>query len=139
MLKLVSDAGLQDAIEIDSAGTGGWHVGERADPRSRQTAEGRGVPLPSRARQFISKDFSRFDYIVAMDKSNRENLERIAPNPKDAARITLLRSFDSQSPNNADVPDPYYGGPRGFDDVFDICERGCKGLLATIVRDHNLG
>ena len=137
-IHLVDEAGLQDAFFIDSAGTSGWHEGERADRRSRATAEARGVPLPSRSRRFTSDDFERFEYVIAMDDSNLAALERMAPNADAAGRVHMLRAFDPDSPTGANVPDPYYGGDSGFDDVFDICDAGCRGLLRHLREQHGL-
>jgi protein-tyrosine phosphatase len=128
----VGEQGLANEFLIDSAGTGGWHIGELADPRSRQEALRRGVALHSRSRQFGSKDFQEFDLILAMDRSNLQNILRLAQSEEDRSRVRLLRDFDPSAPPGSDVPDPYYGGRNGFPDVFDICERACKGLLETI-------
>jgi protein-tyrosine phosphatase len=86
------------------------------------------------AQQFTSVDFDRYDYVLAMDRANRKELLRLARNEEDRAKVRLLRSFDPSLPQpdedaGPEVPDPYYGGPRGFEEVFDICERACRGLL----------
>lgn len=138
MLALVDEAGLDHAIAVDSAGTAAYHVGERADERSRQTARERGVELPSRGRQFEASDFDRFDYVLAMD---HENLERLYDRAVDEAardKTLLLRSFEGEGLAHESVPDPYYGGASGFEDVFDICDRSCRGLLEHIRREHGL-
>ena len=132
LLSLVDAAGMADQIHIDSAGTAAWHVGKRADSRSREEARKNGIELPSRARQFKPADFDRFDWVIAMDENNRTNLLRLTRTPADRAKIHMLRSFDPQSPAGASVPDPYYGGPQGFADVFDICMAGCVGLLKHV-------
>lgn len=132
MRHLVSEAGLEKMVEVDSAGTGGWHVGEPRDKRSRATAERRGMRLAGRARQFGVADFARFDHVLAMDAQNLTDLRDMAPDDGVRAKIRLLRSFDPASPPDASVPDPYYGGPGGFDQVFDICEAACRALLAEI-------
>lgn len=138
MLALVAEAGLGEHIAIDSAGTGAWHVGERADARSREVAGRRGVELPSIARQFEHADFARFDYVIAMDAENAADLRALARDAATATRVHLLRRFDPESPPDAPVPDPYYGGDRGFDDVFDICHAACSGLLAHLIEAHGL-
>ena len=138
MHDLVEKAGLSDSIAIDSAGTGAYHVGEKADPRSRSTAEARGLRLRSISRQFVASDFEAFDYVLAMDGDNLDNLQSLASSDDAQERLYLFRSFDSASPEGADVPDPYYGGPSGFDDVFDICKAACRGLLAHIQKEHQL-
>lgn len=137
MLSLVEEAGLSHTIEVDSAGTSAFHVGEIADRRSRSTAESHSVVLPSRARQFVAPDFERFDYIVAMDTSNKRNIEHLVRSESDAQKVFLLCDFDPESSTNASVPDPYYGGSDGFEHVFQLCLRGCLGLLAHI-RTKNL-
>jgi protein-tyrosine phosphatase len=138
MLQLVKEAGLSDRIHIDSAGTCAHHIGETADPRSRRTARGRGYDLPSIARRAVAEDFQDFDYILAMDQSNFEDLEALHPGGETRAQLFLFRSFDADSPAGASVPDPYYGGPDGFEQVFDICEAACRGLLEHLVREHAL-
>lgn len=136
MRQVVRDAGLQEQVEIDSAGTGAWHVGERPDPRAQQVGKRRGVPVSGRARQFKAADFKRFDYIIAMDASNRNDLQALVGTEEDRAKIHLLRDFDPAGKPNLDVPDPYYGGDQGFDRVFDICTAACTGLLQALRRRH---
>ena len=138
MRRLVLEAKLEDRIEVDSAGTGDWHVGESRDRRSAAVGKRRGSPLFGVARQFKTSDFSRFDYVLAMDRQNLAGLLRLAPDEEARAKVALLRSFDPQSEPDADVPDPYYGGAEGFDRVFDICEAACRPLLARIRATHGL-
>jgi len=138
MLDLVEQAGLSARIAIDSAGTGGYHVGERADPRSRAEALSRGVELPSRARKFEAADFDRFDYVIAMDRQNRSHLADLAAGDEQLGKLHLLRAFDPASARDADVPDPYYGGDQGFARVFDICDAGCRGLLEHVRKRYGL-
>ncbi len=138
MRHLVHQADLDEHIEVDSAGTGAWHVGEDRDPRSHEVAERRGMPLSGVARQFVRSDFARFDYVLGLDRENRADLRRLAPDDTARAKVHLLRDFDPRSPADSDVPDPYYGGPAGFEKVFDICLAACQGLLEHIRRHHNL-
>jgi protein-tyrosine phosphatase len=138
MRHLVGQAGLGARVEIESAGTGDWHVGEPRDTRSRAAGERRGIPLVGQARQFTGEDFARFDYVLAMDRRNLATLTDMAPDGAARAKVRLLRSYDPQSPPDADVPDPYYGGPDGFDRVFDICEAACRALLDELRRTHGL-
>jgi protein-tyrosine phosphatase len=138
MRHLVDGAGLGDRIGIDSAGTGAWHAGEAADRRSRETATRRGLRLDSIARQVTVGDFTRFDYLLAMDADNLRDLQDLAPDADARARVHLFRSFDPAASPGAAVPDPYYGGPGGFDEVLDICEAACAGLLAHLRREHGL-
>jgi protein-tyrosine phosphatase len=136
MQALVAEAGLDHAIAVDSAGTDAHHIGERADARSRRTAKSRGVELQSRGRKFDADDFDRFDYVLAMDHENLERLHARARDTAGRAKTVLLRSFEGE-PDQA-VPDPYYGGDTGFEDVFDICDRSCRGLLDHIRRTRGL-
>ena len=128
MKTIIEREGIQGQFVVDSAGTSAYHVGEPADSRSQAIAQQYGYNLTSRSRKVDPADFLRFDLIVAMDRSNFKELQKIAP--KDAtAQLALCRSFDPQSPPNSDVPDPYYGGDHGFLEVLQICERSCKGIL----------
>jgi protein-tyrosine phosphatase len=138
MRHLIKKEGLEEKVLLDSAGLGDWHVGNARDARSQAVGRKRGVPLEGMARQFTASDFARFDYVLAMDRQNRSGLLALAPDDAARAKVRLLRSFDPASPPDAEVPDPYYGGPRGFDEVFDICEAACAGLLAHLRRTHRL-
>ncbi len=138
-LDKVAKAGLADHIAADSCGTGGWHIGELPDPRSREVAREHQVVLPSRARQLETADFSEFDLIIAMDDSNLLDLQREMKkvySPK--AALYKMRHFDIQAPE-ADVPDPYYGGKNGFYDVYDMLDRSCEDLLAFIKETYLTG
>jgi len=139
MARLVREAGLDDRIVVDSAGTGAYHVGERADPRACEAANARGTTLTSRARHFKVGDFARFDHVIAMDRENLDDLRILAPDADARARVSLLRSFDPAAPADLDVPDPYLGGRRGFDVVYDMCEVACRGLLEDLRVTHGLG
>jgi low molecular weight protein-tyrosine phosphatase len=138
MRHLVEQAGLADRIEIDSAGTGAWHVGEPPDRRARAAARTRGIELTGRARRFEREDWARFDYVLAMDRENYADLEQGAPSRDVLVKLELLRAFDPNAPPGAAVPDPYYGGHRSFDEVIDLCLAACRGLLEFIVREHGL-
>ena len=138
MLHLVEREGLASEFVIDSAGTGGYHVGERPDRRSLATARARGVELPSRARQWQREDFEHFDLVLAMDRANRDTLLDMAPDELARGKVLLLRSFEPDAELDAEVPDPYFGGPEGFERVFDICDAACHGLLAHLRRERRL-
>ncbi|MCA8959793.1 MAG: low molecular weight phosphotyrosine protein phosphatase [Planctomycetes bacterium] len=125
--------GVDHRFEIDSAGTGGWHSGERADPRMRATAARHGVELTSRARQVVPRDFTHFDSIVAMDDSNVEHLVA-AGAPR--ARVRLLLEADPAA-EVREVPDPYYGGVDGFEQVYRLVDSACQKLLAELVARSN--
>jgi protein-tyrosine phosphatase len=140
MRRLVREAGLDGRVVIDSAGTGDWHVGAQRDARSAQVGRRRGTPLQGTARQWQRRDFDRFDHVLAMDRKNLADLHKLAPDAAARAKVRLLRSFDPASAASGDdeVPDPYYGGPDGFDQVFDICEAACSALLDHLRRTHGL-
>lgn len=130
---LAEGAGLGAAFEVDSAGTGHWHAGERPDPRARDVAKKNNVDLDQqRARQFSPDDFETFDHILAMDRQNLDDLLRRKP-AEARADLRLLRTHDPEGGH--DVPDPYYGGRRGFDDVYGLIERCCRELLTTLRTD----
>lgn len=133
--ELVKRKGLSEVIRSDSAGTGDWHVGKEPDKRAQQTALVRGYDLSDlRARQAIAKDFIAFDYVVAMDRSNYMNLENICPDGYQD-RLHMFLSFFADSPEE-EVPDPYYGGPAGFDYVFDLVEEAAQGLIEDIEKNY---
>ena len=116
-------------VDVDSAGTGNWHVGEPSDPRMRRAAAKKGLAIESTARQVTADDFRTFDLIVAMDRRNLEDLEAIAP-PGTTAGLRLFRDFDPDGPG--EVPDPYYGGEAGFALVVDMCRRTARRLVAGL-------
>lgn len=130
MRALVAREGCNE-IEIDSAGTAGWHCGKLPDERMRQAARARGLDLNSRARQVMPDDLEKFDLVVAMDESNRRDLCSLDPEGRRTSKIRLLCDFCSQH-DNREVPDPYYGGAEGFEQVLDLLEDGCAGLLAHV-------
>jgi protein-tyrosine phosphatase len=122
MRHLLAERGLDGEIEVQSAGTGGWHAGNPPDARATATARARGITLAGEARQVTRRDFEEFDWLVAMDRENLRDLRAIAP-PGTEHKVRLL--LDEER----DVPDPYYGGPRGFEEVLDLVEAGCARLL----------
>lgn len=137
MHRLVDDAGLADRVEIASAGTGDWHIGEAADPRTLEILTRHGYDGSThRARQFTTADFDDYDLIVAMDDSNVAGLREIAP-PGGMDKVRLLLSYDETAPVR-EVPDPWYGGEDGFATALALVQQGCRALLDEIadrVRD----
>lgn len=130
---LASQAGVAHKYKVDSAGTSAYHVGESPDPRMREVARGHGLIYNGRSRQFRRDDFSNFDLIIAMDTQNRRDLRSLAPSAEAGEKIHLMREFDPQSDPNAGVPDPYYGrGMEGFEEVYQIVQRSCRGLLESL-------
>lgn len=132
---LVEKDGLDNVIKIDSAGTCNHHVGERADPRMREHALGRGYNLTSIARQFDgNKDFEDFNYIVVMDASNYRDVLDCDQSGKYEDKVVMMTDFCSEH-DHKKVPDPYYGGPDGFELVIDIVEDASRGLLEKIKKE----
>jgi protein-tyrosine phosphatase len=132
MRHLLREAGLEDEIVIDSAGTGSWHVGNPPDERATEAARRRGITLEGAARQVRPGDFEEYDLLLAADRDNLADLRAIAPDDAARAKVRLLREFDPEAHGDLDVPDPYYGGPGGFEEVLDLVERACRGLLAEV-------
>ncbi|WP_273944794.1 low molecular weight protein-tyrosine-phosphatase [Burkholderia pseudomallei] len=127
----VAAAGLDGAIEIDSAGTGDWHVGEAPDARAQQAARARGYDLSAlRARQIGDADFERFDLVLAMDGANLAALRKRCP-PQYRGKVRFLMEFAGDG-SAGDIADPYFGGARGFEQVLDQCEAACRGLLDSL-------
>jgi protein-tyrosine phosphatase len=128
---LVAREGLSDRIEVDSAGTHAYHVGNPPDLRAQETALRRGFDLSAqRARKAMARDFERFDYVLAMDRDNYRELAAICP-PGLEGKLNLFMDF-APSHELREVPDPYYGGPQGFERVFDMVEEASLGLLERI-------
>ncbi|MBB1125125.1 low molecular weight protein-tyrosine-phosphatase [Thiospirillum jenense] len=131
--KQVTEAGLADHIEISSAGTHAYHIGDPPDMRTQQVAQRRGVNLSNlRARRVRADDIKQFDYVVAMDQDNYRELQAICPDGYQQ-RLHLLLDFAPEL-GTREVPDPYYGGPGGFERVFDLVEAAARGLLAEVRR-----
>ena len=127
----IQAAGLADSIEVDSAGTNGDHAGEAPDPRTRKVAQSRGYDLSGlRARKLEVLDFQRFDLILAMDRGHLEIMQRLCPEVYQP-RLRLFMEYARDSEFD-EVPDPYYGGPRGFEAVLDMCEDGVQGVLDSL-------
>lgn len=125
---LVNERKLQPWFYIESAGTSAYHVGEKANSKSRQVASQNGIELLSRARRFEPGDLDEFDLILAMDHENFENIRSFDANGKYSGKIHLMREFDPH-PEDKAVPDPYFGGMNGFQNVFDVLKRSCETLL----------
>lgn len=133
--QLVIEQNMQSLIEIDSAGTGAWHVGNPPDKRATQVAQGKGIQMRDlRARQVDFGDFYQYDYLLAMDHSNYTNLYEMAL-PEHREKIHMFLSFSDEFAET-EVPDPYYGGAEGFDHVFNLIGSASKGLLTHIKEQH---
>ena len=131
MRHLVQARGVADQIEVDSCGTGDWHVGESPHRESQRVAKKGGVSLKGqRARQIEGEDFREFDLIVAMDRQNQRDL--LSFKSEWSEKVVLLRDFDPKG-DNPDVPDPYFGGSKGFERVYEIIDRCCQSLLDDIL------
>ena len=134
----VERAGLSDRIKVDSAGTGAWHVGEPPDRRMSETAKRHGVPLDGQtARQFKAVDLETFHHVFVMDKNNLNDVLYLDSDEAFEFKVRLFREFDPD-PGDFQVPDPYYGGPEGFENVFTMVDRTCDLLLHRLVEEHDL-
>jgi len=127
----VRERGVEHLFEIDSAGTSGYHDGAAPDERSTETARRRGVELAGRSRKLTADDLRGFDYVIAMDAENLREIRALEEAAGGSAKVHRLREWDPEG--GADVPDPYYGGPGGFEDVHDIVDRSCGALLDHIL------
>ncbi|MBK3571275.1 low molecular weight protein-tyrosine-phosphatase [Streptomyces sp. MBT62] len=129
----VEEAGLGDRVEVESAGTGGWHEGDGADPRAVAVLAEHGYGTDHAARQFQASWFARLDLVIALDSGHRKTLRHLAPTEQDAEKVHLLRSYDpAAGDDDLDVPDPYYGGLDGFEECLEMVEAASEGLLAAV-------
>lgn len=128
----VEEAGLDGLVEVDSAGTGGWHEGDGADHRTVAVLETNGYDGAHTARQFDAEWFARLDLVIALDAGHLRALRRLAPTPADADKVRLLRSYDPAAGDALDVPDPYYGDLGGFEECLEMIEAASPGLLAAV-------
>ena len=130
----VKNRDLEQLFVVDSAGTGGWHVGNLADPRMRETALSRGIELTSRSRKIEESDLYEFDHILVMDKANLEAVKSLIKDPNNPvnSKIKLILSYSKNSPLD-EVPDPYYGGQNGFDKVIDLLDDAINGLIDSLM------
>jgi protein-tyrosine phosphatase len=131
----VQEAGLDGLVEVDSAGTGGWHEGDGADPRTVTVLESSGYESAHTARQFQPSWFARLDLVIALDAGHLKALRRLAPTSQDAEKVRLLRSYDLSAGSDLDVPDPYYGGMDGFEECLEMVEAASEGLLVAVRKD----
>jgi protein-tyrosine phosphatase len=127
MRHLLRERGLEDRVDVASAGTGGWHVGSPPDERSAAAARRRGITLEGAAQRVRPSDFEHYDLLVAMDRDNLAELLAMAPDERARSKVRLLLE-------DADVPDPYYGGASGFDDVLDLVTEACARLVDDVAR-----
>lgn len=129
---LIEERSLEDQVDVDSAGTSSFHIGEPADKRMRAAAQARGIELTSRSRMVSQRDFGEFDLIVAMDRNNQRELERVGGSA--ASKIKMLSDYlTGEWPD--EVPDPYYGGDDGFEQVLDMLQAACPSLLDELLSD----
>ncbi|MDQ8201725.1 low molecular weight protein-tyrosine-phosphatase [Pelagicoccus sp. SDUM812003] len=130
MRKLLQDAGLQDQVECDSAGTIGYHTGNSPDARMSAAGRKRGLPMTGRARQVVAEDLDRFDLVLAMDNDNYADLMQLATD-ENRAKVKRFCDFCIEY-SDTQVPDPYYGGAQGFEHVLDLLEDGCQQILEAV-------
>ncbi|MDJ1173588.1 low molecular weight protein-tyrosine-phosphatase [Roseofilum capinflatum] len=129
MNHLIAQRGLEDQIECDSAGTSAYHIGSSPDRRMAAAAAKQGIELKGKARQFQTEDFEAFDLILAMDKDNYRNILFLDQRNQYKDKVRLMCDFCTRHPQISEVPDPYYGGPEGFNQVIDLLMDACEGLL----------
>ncbi|HEV2149756.1 MAG TPA: low molecular weight protein-tyrosine-phosphatase [Longimicrobiaceae bacterium] len=132
---LARERGVEHLFEVDSAGTSGYHAGAPPDRRSAATARARGITVAGASRQLTARDLRSFDYVIAMDAENQAEVEALHAATGGTARVHRLREWDPER-SGTDVPDPYYGGARGFEDVHDMVERSCAALLVHLLREQ---
>ena len=131
--KKLAEHGLDEKVTVDSAGTGDWHIGKAPDQRSQAAAAARGYAISNlRARQVVAEDFDKFDYVLAMDKSNIENMKEFMPSGKVRTQPELILERFGNDKSIMEVPDPYYGGEEGFQTVLDLLETACDNLVLEL-------
>ena len=135
---VVQDRGLEDCFEIASSGTGDWHVDEQADRRMRATAKEQGLSLEAhRGQQFATADLGHYDHVFVMDKENLHDVLYLDEEEQYSGKVRLFREFDPE-PGDYQVPDPYYGGEQGFQNVYGIVERTARKLLERFIEEYEL-
>ena len=132
MKALVEKRGLSHMFEIDSCGIGPWHVGELPDSRMRRHGHDHGYRFDHRARQIRREDFDRFDHIIVMDHENYRTITSMAPDNTSKAKVEMIAQYISNHKNVDVVPDPYYGGDKGFELVIELLEDACEGIIDTL-------
>ena len=133
----LEEEGLSDRVRVDSAGTGAWHLGDPPDARSAEVAMRHGIALGGHSRLVRAEDFHEFDYIFAMDRSNLRDLRYLESERDGGAALTLFRAFDPDQDGDLDVPDPYYGGPDGFDLMFEMVDRTCTAFVEHLLSEFS--
>lgn len=133
---LIEKEGVSCKFSVDSAGTSGYHIDQLADPRMRDVANSKGIKLTSRSRKLVVADLLEFDYIVAMDESNYEDIKSLEKE-NHSAKVVLMREYDDTK-EGINVPDPYYGGIEGFEDVYQILLRSNRNFLRQLCTEHDL-
>lgn len=136
-IREVRERGYQDYFEIDSCGTSDYHIGSSPDSRTIANARANGLNVEHSARQLTPQDLENYDYILAMDRSNLLNIKNLDPSGKYEDKIYLMRDFDPEE-KGTEVPDPYFGGEQGFQNVYDILKRSVSHFLDLIAEEHNL-
>lgn len=127
----IKEKKLGSAYDADSCGTSNYHIGDSPDDRTIRNARKNGVEISHQARQLTERDLESFDYIMAMDRSNYNNIFRLSNAMEYNHKVLMMRQFDSED-EDAEVPDPYYGGERGFQEVFDILDRSIEGFITYL-------
>ncbi|MGD1841485.1 MAG: low molecular weight protein-tyrosine-phosphatase [Thermonemataceae bacterium] len=134
---MLEEQDLQDKVYVDSAGTSTYHLGELADYRTRKVLTNKGITLTHEARQIQAEDFETFDYILAADKSNIENILKVRPSTQEAKEVILIRQFDPSN-TGEEVPDPYHGNMGHFEEVYSMLEDTLEAFLSYLKEKHKL-
>lgn len=137
MRQKIKERNLESQISVDSCGTSKYHIGEQPDPRTVDNAKQHNIHLNHQARQFHKEDFRKFDYILAMDSANMHLIKRLDQTHEFENKLALMRSYDPEQPNS-DVPDPYFGGEDGFEEVYKILNRSVDEFLNHLINKHSL-
>lgn len=138
LLKKIQENKLSGSISVDSCGTSDFHIGELPDERTLDNAKQNGLVLKHRGRQFTHDDFKHFHKILVMDGSNQQNVLKLAKTKEDVEKVRMIRYYEvDQKMKNIDVPDPYYGGEKGFQEVYDILDRATDQLLLELQNELN--
>jgi len=130
---MVNEKGLKEGVFIDSSGTGAWHVGEKADPRMRQIALNHGIRITHRSQKLKYSDIADFHLLLVMDHDNLRDALALCRSNDERKKVRLFRDYDTQG--EGDVPDPWYGGMEGFEEVWNIVHRVCENLIGRILSD----
>jgi protein-tyrosine phosphatase len=131
----LKESGMDSWVEVDSCGTSNYNIGDNADPRTIASASKYGIAMDHCARQLSAEDLENFDFVFAMDQNNYRNIVRLAPGKEVQQKIKLLRAFDTQG-KGGEVPDPYHGGEKDFQEVYEMLDRSTTGFITYLKAEY---